>query len=182
MISAFTILPCGAVVLDLEDSNGAFEAKNERVVKSGEEYRIKVRTEGGKQIDNCNFKFGEKALRIREKSEKYFGAGFNKGECGILIQAINLTFNGPVSLSVNYPDIDEVTTATFVLLVVSPITELLLETNKDVLEQGDNLKISCKTIGARPDPKLQIFFGMFIPNYLYIFLTDFPLFCFPICR
>jgi hypothetical protein len=159
MISALTILQCEAVVLELEDIIGAFEAKNERVVKSGDKYHVKVRTKPGKQIDNCNFKFGDKIIRIREKSENYFGNGFGSGECGISFKAINSTFNDSVSLFVAYPDIDEVTSATFVLLVVTRLSELQLDVNKDVLEEGDNLKISCRAIGASPEPTLKLYFG-----------------------
>jgi hypothetical protein len=178
MISAFIILQCEAVVLELEDSNGPFEAKNERVVKSGEKYHVKVKTKGGKQIDHCNFKFGENSIRIRENGQKYFGAGFSKGECGISFEAINTTFNGPVSIYVTYPDIDETTLANFILLVVSPITKLQLDTNKDVLEDGDNLKISCKAIGARPEPTLKIYFGKFSATLVSFFLIS----CFIIHR
>jgi hypothetical protein len=166
MISAFTFVKCEAVVLELEDKNGSFEANSERVTKSGEEYRVKVKTKGGLQIDHCLFKFGAKTLRVVEKSKKYFGAGFSKGECGISIDAVNSTLNGTVLIAVSYPDLEEATTATFVLLVVTPITELQLEVNRDVLEHGDNLKVNCKAIGARPEPNLKIYFGKF--NFVFL--------------
>jgi hypothetical protein len=159
LFAAFTILKCDAVLLELEDSNGSFENNDERGAKSGEEYRVKVKTKGGRQIDNCIFKFGEKTIRIGERNKKYFGAGFSKGECGISFDVINSTLNGTVLIAVTYPDLEEATSATFVLLVVTPITELQLEVNKDVLEQGDNLKVSCRALGASPEPTLKIYFG-----------------------
>jgi hypothetical protein len=159
MVAAFTNFKCEAVLLELEDSNGSFENNDERVAKSGEEYQVKVKTKGGRNIDNCIFKFGEKTIRIGERSKKYLGAGFSKGECGISFDAVNSTLNGTIIIALTYPDLEEATIATFVLLVVTPITELQLEINKDVLEQGDNLKVSCRAIGASPEPTLKIYFG-----------------------
>jgi hypothetical protein len=107
-----------------------------------------------------------KILESTNQNEyKYHGGGFSKGECGISFGSINPNRTGRISFTVSYPDRYVESTTTFMLKVATPPTKVEVTTNKDDLEVGDLLKITCTAFGAIPEPTLTIFFGKSLNFY-----------------
>jgi hypothetical protein len=152
--------------LEITDNRGVVEGGSERIVNSGTPYEVKVRPKPAIEIDKCSVKFGDgSSLKILESTNqneyKYYGEGFPKGDCGISFGSINPNRNGRISFTVSYPDHDVESTTTFMLKVATPPTKVEVTTNKDDLEKGDILKMTCTAFGARPDPTLTIFLGKY---------------------
>jgi hypothetical protein len=153
--------------LEITDNQGVVAGGSERIVNSGTPYEVKVRPKPAIEIDKCSIKFGDgSSLKILESTNqneyKYYGEGFAKGDCGISFGSINPNRNGRISFTVSYPTLDVESTTTFMLKVATQPTKVEVSTNKDDLEKGDQLKITCTAFGARPEPTLKLFLGKYI--------------------